>query len=117
MEKTIVIDGKHVSFKSTGALPLRYKMQFGKDFFKEFFKQIPKDKLSKIGDGTLTSEDIEDFDFEIFYQIAWVMAKTADASIPDLITWLDSFEEFPIADVVEETQDLLLRSLQQTKKK
>lgn len=117
MEKTIVIDGKQVRFKSTGSLPLRYKMQFGKDFFKEFYKQVTGDKFNKVQDGTLTSEDIEDFDFEIFYKIAWVMAKTADSEIPDLLTWLDSFESFPIGDVIEETQELLLRSLQQTKKK
>lgn len=31
MEKTIEIDGKQVSFKSTAATPLRYKAQFGRE--------------------------------------------------------------------------------------
>ncbi|MBT2736166.1 hypothetical protein [Bacillus sp. ISL-7] len=117
MEKTILIDGKQVPFKSTGALPLRYKMQFGKDFFKEFLKLIPQDKLNNVQDGRLKAEDIQDLDFELFYNITWVLAKTADPSIPDLLTWLDSFEEFPIGDIIEETQDLLMKSLQQSKKK
>ena len=38
MEKTITIDGKQVRFKSNGATPLRYKAQFGKDYFKEIMK-------------------------------------------------------------------------------
>lgn len=117
MEKTITIDGKEVSFKSTGALPLRYKMQFGRDFFKEFFKLVPKDKIKNLEEGTLNAEDIDDMDFELFYNIAWTMAKTANSSIPDPITWLDGFDTFPIHDIVFELQDLLLMSIQQTKKK
>ena len=38
MEKTIEIDNKKVSFKSTAATPLRYKAQFGKDFFVDIMK-------------------------------------------------------------------------------
>ena len=41
MEKTIEIDGKKVGFKTNGATPLRYKAQFGKDYFKEILKFAP----------------------------------------------------------------------------
>lgn len=117
MEKTILIDGKKVCFKSSGALPLRYKMQFGRDFFKEFFKLVPENKLNDLQKGTLTKDDIDDMDFELFYNIAWTMAKTADSEIADPITWLDGFDVFPIHEIALELQDLLLASLQQTKKK
>ncbi len=40
MEKTIQIDNKSISFKSTAATPLRFKAQFGKDYFAEIIKCI-----------------------------------------------------------------------------
>ena len=45
MEKTILIDGKQVTFKSTAATPLRYKRQFGKDFFADIIKLSALDGL------------------------------------------------------------------------
>ena len=44
MEKTIEIDGKKIRFKTNGATPLRYKAQFGKDYFKEILKFAPLEK-------------------------------------------------------------------------
>ena len=46
MEKTILIDGKQVTFKSTAATPLRYKRQFGKDFFADIIKLSALDGLN-----------------------------------------------------------------------
>ena len=45
MEKTIEIDGKKIGFKTNGATPLRYKAQFGKDYFKEIMKLAPLENL------------------------------------------------------------------------
>ena len=42
MEKIIEIDGKKIGFKTNGATPLRYKPQFGKDYFKEILKLAPR---------------------------------------------------------------------------
>ena len=55
-------------------------------------------------------------DFEIFYNIIWVLAKTADKKVPDPITWLDKFDEFPLLEILPELQDLILASIK-TKKK
>jgi hypothetical protein len=113
MEKTIVIDGQEVRFKSTGATALRYKAQFGKDYLTEILK------LNSLNQLDLSSPDasaFEGFDFEVFYNIAWVMAKTATPSIPDPITWLDQFDSFPMMDVIPELQDMLLSSIQAKKK-
>ncbi len=115
MEKTIEIDGKKVRFKTTGATPLRYKAQFGKDYFKEILKLAPLQKLQ--GDQSISSEDLQHLDFEIFYNISWIMAKTADPSIPEPLEWLEQFDEFPMAVVIPELQDLMLASFQTTKKK
>lgn len=116
MEKTIEIDGKQVTFKSTGATPLRYKAQFGKDYFKEIMKLSTLEKLNGKNKNDLTVEDLEELDFEVFYNISWVMAKTANPALPDPIAWLDTFDTFPMIEVIPELQDLMLASLQSKKK-
>jgi hypothetical protein len=114
MEKTIVIDGKQVRFKSTGATPLRYKAQFHKDFFVEIIKL---NTLKKIKNGDdIKPEDVEHVDFDVLYNIIWVMAKTANPTIPEPVEWLDTFEEFPLMDIVPKVQDLIGASLQAKKK-
>lgn len=115
MEKTLTIDGKKVRFKSTAATPLRYKAQFGKDFFADILKLHKLGKL-KLDEDEINYEALEHVDFEVFYNIIWTMAKTADKSIPDPITWLDEFDEFPLFEIIPEVQDMILKNLQ-TKKK
>lgn len=116
MEKTIVIDGQKIRFKTTGATPLRYKAQFGRDYFKEILKLAPLEKLQGKKED-LDINDLQALDFEIFYNIAWIMAKTADPTIPEPVEWLDQFDEFPMAEVIPELQDMMLSSFQTTKKK
>jgi hypothetical protein len=115
MEKTITIDGKAVLFKTNGATPLRYKAQFGKDYFKEILKLAPLQNMA--GKKKMSAKDLEVLDFEVFYNIAWIMAKTADPSISDPITWLEGFDVFPMADIIPELQDMMLASFEATKKK
>ena len=109
MEKTINIDGKEVALKSTGATPLRYKAQFGKDFFVELAKleNLTKKK------GT---NDLDTIDFELFYNLTWLFAKTADNTIPSPMEWLDTFDSFPIHDVMGEIMELVTACIS-TKKK
>lgn len=114
MEKTLIIDGQKVKFKSNGSTPLRYKAQFQRDYFKEILKMASLESL--VGKKKIVPKDLEALDFEVFYNIAWIMAKTADPSIPDPISWLDEFDEFPIIDIVPELQDLIAASLQSKKK-
>ena len=80
MEKTIEIDGKQVSFKSTAATPLRYKAQFGRDYFSEILKM---EELTKIKKTKNQAETLAKIDFNTFYNIIWVLAKTADKKIPE----------------------------------
>lgn len=109
MEKTINIDGKEVELKSTGATPLRYKAQFGKDFFVEIAKM---ERLR----GRKGSNELESIDFEVFYNLAWLFAKTANKDIPALMEWLDTFDSFPIEDVMGEIIELVTACIS-TKKK
>lgn len=94
-----------MTFKSTGAIPIRYKKQFGTDFFAEL------SKIKMEGDEI----NISSMDFETFYNIAWTLAKTADKNIPSPEEWLDGFDAFPIADILPEIQDLLVANIQSKK--
>ena len=113
MEKTIIIDNKEINFKSTAATPLRFKAQFGKDYFAEIIKL---NKLNEFKEDQLNYEVLENADFEIFYNIIWVLAKTADRTIPDPLTWLDGFEEFPLFEIIPQVQDLIAASIKSKKK-
>jgi hypothetical protein len=44
------------------------------------------------------------------------MAKTAEPTIPEPLEWLEQFDEFPIADIFPELQELMLASMQSSKK-
>jgi hypothetical protein len=114
MEKTLIIDGKEVKFKSTGATALRYKAQFHRDYLKDILK------LGSIAEIDTKKEfgieELEKIDFEVFYNIAWSLAKTADPSIGDPIAWLDGFDEFPLMEIIPELQEFILTTLN-TKKK
>jgi hypothetical protein len=117
MEKTITIDGKQVRFKVNWATPLRYKAQFQRDYFKEILKLAPLENLQGKKKNQFNIKDLEAVDFEVFYNMSWIMAKTADPTIPDPIEWLEGFEEYPLADIIPELQDLLMASFHSSKKK
>lgn len=116
MEKTIDIDGKQITFKSSGAVPKRYKMQFQRDFFNDLLSMgvtnIDFEKMSE----QEKLEVIRKVNFDMFYDIAWTLAKTADPKVQDPLTWLDSFDTFPIVDILPQINDLLYASIS-TKKK
>lgn len=122
MEKTLTIDNKQVRFKSTAATPYRYKAQFGRDFFKDMMKLFPLTKvdLDKVDEDETIQVLLETLDFDMFYNILWSMAKTADKSIPEPMEWLDEFEEFPLMDILQDVfpviQTMLAKNIQ-TKKK
>lgn len=113
MEKTIEIDGKQVKFKSTAATPLRYKAQFGKDYFSEILKMEELAKLKKSKDA---SKALSLIDFDTFYNLIWILAKTADSTIPEPLEWLDTFEEFPLMEIMPQIQELTITCIQGKKK-
>ncbi|CUB51216.1 hypothetical protein BN2127_JRS10_00733 [Bacillus subtilis] len=113
MEKTITVDGQDIRLKSTGATPVRFKAQFGKDYFAQLLKLAP---LGKIDMENLDPSKLDSVDFEVFYNLVWTMAKTADPKIPEPMVWLDSFDEFPIIEILEDIQDMIASTIQSKKK-
>lgn len=100
MEKTIQIDGKNINFKCTAGTLRRYRNQFGREFFADLAK------LQEVKEGNYNN-----FTFAPLEDIIWVMAKTADDSIPDPDTWYNGFDDFSVIDVFISLENLILHSL------
>lgn len=96
MKQNIEIDGKQVPFKASAAIPRIYRMRFHRDIYKDL-RVLEK----SIGDGNPEESSLDMFSLEMFENIAYVMAKHADPSIPDTPEdWLDGFNTFSIYQVL-----------------
>jgi len=102
MIKNIEIDGKQVAFKASAAIPRIYRMKFQRDIYKDL-KALEK----SIGNNSEESSNLDMFSLEMFENIAFVMAKHADASIPNTPEeWLDGFNTFSIYQVLPQLIEL-----------
>ena len=102
MIKNIEIDGKQVAFKASAAIPRIYRMKFQRDIYKDL-KALEK----SIGDNSEESSNLDMFSLEMFENIAFVMAKHADAGIPNTPEeWLDGFNTFSIYQVLPQLIEL-----------
>lgn len=109
MEKILNIDGRNVKFKSTGAFLLKYKSQFGRDALQDIFKL-----QNAIDLKTNKVKNIEALDLEVFYNLIWTLAKTADNTIDPPMEWLDTFSEFPLMDIIPEVIDMIFACIKST---
>lgn len=105
MEKTLIISGRSVQFKSTGAFLLRYKAQFQKDAIADLLKMEQVTKEFEKGKG------LENLDLTVFFNLIWTLAKTADPTIPPPMEWLDTFNEFPLMEIIPELQEMLFSTI------
>lgn len=100
--RRIEIDGREVPFKASAAIPRIYRLKFQRDIYKD---------LRALEQGVNGSEEGESgldlFSLEMFENIAFVMAKHADGSIPDTAEeWLDGFNTFSIYQVLPKLIEL-----------
>lgn len=112
MEKTLIIDGKPVRFRATAGTLIRYKSQFGREFLADCealthcIQTVPD--VDKDGNPTMKQTiDVSAFNMDVVFGVLWAMAKTADASVPDMLTWLDTFEEFQAIGIFAEVMPML----------
>lgn len=88
MVKTVQIGGKEVRMRVSAAVPLLYRNTFKSDLFID---------LMALGKG---NEELA-----IMERLAYIMAKHADASIPDdIVEWLSGFK---VADIYNASLDIL----------
>lgn len=102
MVRNIEIDGKQVAFRASAAIPRIYRMKFQRDIYKDLAA------LEKaVGKNTEEVSDLDMFSLEMFENIAFIMAKHADPSIPDTPEeWLDEFNTFSIYQVLPKIIEL-----------
>ena len=102
IRKNIEIDGQEVAFKASAAIPRIYRLKFQRDIYKDLAV------LEKsIGDGKKESSNLDMFSLEMFENIAFIMAKHANPSIPDTPEeWLDNFNTFSIYQVLPQLIEL-----------
>ena len=102
MTRTIEIDGQQVPFRASAAIPRIYRMRFHRDIYKDLAtleKAVGKDREDE--------SHLDLFSLEMFENIAYVMARHADSSIPDTPEeWLDGFNTFSIYQVLPKIIEL-----------
>ena len=98
IEKTVEIDGKEYTMRSSGLLPKKYRAAFGRDMVKDMRKlakaykrmnELPKDATEEEREAA----QFEIVDLEIFGNVAWLMLKGAGEDVgndPD--EWLESLD-------------------------
>lgn len=102
MKQNIEIDGKQVPFRASAAIPRIYRIKFHRDIYKDL-----KLLESSIGDNKAEDSNLDMFSLEMFENIAYVMAKHADPTIPDSPEdWLDEFNTFSIYQVLPQLIEL-----------
>ena len=102
LEKTVLVSGQEVRFRSSAAIPRLYRIKFKRDIFKDLSK-LESSYKGKTDDG----EELQIEDLEIFENVAYIMAWHADPTIPGTIEeWLDEFEMFSIYQILPEILDL-----------
>ena len=102
IERTIVISGKEVPFRSSATVPRLYRAKFKRDIFRDLTK-LEKSYTKRTTEG----DELQIEDLEIFANVAYIMAFHADPSIPKTIDeWLDQFEMFSIYQVLPQILEL-----------
>lgn len=110
MIKTITIDGKECTFKSSAAIPRIYRIKFKRDIFSDLAKIQKQIKATKKTKNL--SEDEKNLEFasnlpietlEMFENIAFLMHRHGDPSQPNNIDeWLEQFQTFDIYKILPE---------------
>lgn len=95
MTRTITIEGKEVSFRASAAIPRLYRIKFKRDIIQDM-NTIQK----ALKDSDASASTIPVVALELFENVAYLMAKHADPSVPSSVdAWLESFETFSIYSV------------------
>lgn len=116
MVKELLIDGRQVPFKASAAIPRIYRIKFGRDIYKDL-----RDLEKAVGDNKEDASNLDTFSLEMFENVAYVMAKHADPTIPNTPEeWLDGFDTFSIYQILPQIIELWGLNVQtevQSKKK
>lgn len=109
--KQVEIDGRPVLFGASARTPRLYRQLFGRDVIKDMtslysaYQKVLKARKEK--EEELDPEtQLSIVDLQMFENLAYVMAKQADPTIPDIDEWLDEFNTFDIYEVLPKLMEL-----------
>ena len=98
MERTVTVGGKEVRMRASALIPRLYRYKFGRDMISDM-RQLQKSYAKALSlPKNATEEEKQDaqmsvLDLTIFENVAWLMARQADPSVPaDPDEWLDTIE-------------------------
>lgn len=113
MERTVTIDGKEVRMRASALIPRLYRIKFGRDMIADMNQLNKAYKKAAALPENATEEERQEaqlsvVDLTIFENVAYMMAKHADPSIPSSPNdWLDSFDGvFSIYEVLPVILDM-----------
>ena len=121
MERTINIGGAELRMRASALIPRMYRFKFGRDLIKDMAALEKKYKEAMdLKEGATAEEkqkaQLSVLDLTIFENVAWVMAKAADNSIPDSPDeWLDGIDGvFSIYEILPQILQLWIEGLETT---
>ena len=98
MERTVTVGGKEVRMRASALIPRLYRYKFGRDMISDM-RQLQKSYTKALSlPKNATEEEKQDaqmsvLDLTIFENVAWLMVRQADPSVPaDPDEWLDTIE-------------------------
>ena len=100
MEKTIIIGEREIRLRASALIPRLYRFKFGRDLVsdmtklrKSFVNAVKTAKKSDATEEEKREAQLSAIDLTIFENIAWLMCRQADPSVPDEPeTWLDGMD-------------------------
>jgi len=102
MTRNITIDEKEVAFKASAAIPRIYRLKFGRDIYRDL-AALEKN----VGENEEGKSHLDLVSLEMFENIAYIMAKHADPTIPNTPEeWLDEFNTFSIYQILPQLIEL-----------
>lgn len=120
MREIVTIDGKEVKLVSHGGTPFIYKQEFGSDFFADLMVLIKSldatDNIDGFDLSKVTYEQLDHIDLGVLYQLIYVFAKCGNKELPGMLEWLESFDEFPVFDLMEPINNVIGSLLKRSKK-
>lgn len=91
-EKIVDVGGTKVKMRASALIPRLYRFKFGRDMMHDMhlLQKSAKDYVESTANGDHAEFPLDDL--TIFENVAYIMAKHADASVPsDIEEWLEGF--------------------------
>ena len=112
MDKVLTIGGKEVGFRATALTPRLYRHKIGRDIIQDLNRlRKAYQKVTALPEDADSEEkqdaELSALDLEMFENVAYIMARQYDPSIPNTPDeWLDGFEVFSIYEILPSILEL-----------